>query len=54
MNPFFYSPNFYFTLLEFIIIIADEVNNVLAVESCYPLVPWINFHAMSIRFKGDE
>ena len=41
-------------LLEFTIIIADEVNNVLAVESCYPLILWINFHTMSIGFKGDK
>ena len=55
MNPlFFYSLNLYFALLEFIIIVANEVNNVLAVESHYPLIAWINFHTMSIGFRGDE
>ena len=54
MNLFFYPPNLYLALLEFIIIIADEVNNVLAVKSCYPLIPWINCHTMSIGFRGDK
>ena len=50
MNPFFYSSKLDFALLEFITIVVDEVNVVLAVESCYPLIPWINFHTMSIGF----
>ena len=32
MNSFFYSPNLYFSLLDFIIIVAHEVNNILDLE----------------------
>ena len=54
MNPFFYSLNLDFAHLEFITIVVDEVNVVLAVESCYPLILWINFHTMRVEFRGDE
>ena len=54
MNPFFYSSKLDFALLEFITIVVDEVNVVLVVESCYPLIPWINFHTMRVEFRGDE
>ena len=32
MNPFFYSPNFYFSLLDFITIVTYDVNNLLNLE----------------------
>ena len=54
-EPFLlFFESLFFVLLEFTIITTDEVNNVLAVESCYPLISWINFHTMSIGFRGDK
>ena len=32
MNPFFYSLNFYFSLLDFITIVTYDVNNLLDLE----------------------